>query len=143
GLGDRWWVALAGAGPRRACLPAAAAVAAIRHSIPACAALCERCAGRDRRVDGTKCCSSRPYGRALSSAGERCLHTAEVTGSKPVAPTGFDHNQRGGGPEAAATAPLEATRRARRRKRPESAARWDGGCPEGRSRDLAFVMRCT
>src|SRR5438874_13009482 len=25
--------------------------------------------------------------RALSSAGERCLHTAEVTGSKPVAPT--------------------------------------------------------
>ena len=26
--------------------------------------------------------------RALSSAGERCLHTAEVTGSIPVAPTG-------------------------------------------------------
>ena len=25
--------------------------------------------------------------RALSSAGERCLHTAEVTGSIPVAPT--------------------------------------------------------
>ena len=34
--------------------------------------------------------------RALSSAGERCLHTAEATGSIPVAPTG-----RGRRPKAA------------------------------------------
>ena len=30
-----------------------------------------------------------PRHRALSSAEERCLHTAEVTGSNPVAPTPF------------------------------------------------------
>jgi hypothetical protein len=28
-----------------------------------------------------------PWIRAISSAGERCLHTAEVTGSIPVSPT--------------------------------------------------------
>ena len=34
-----------------------------------------------------RCWTAGTSGRALSSAGERCLHTAEVTGSKPVAPT--------------------------------------------------------
>ena len=45
-----------------------------------------------------------PVIRAISSAGERCLHTAEVTGSNPASPTtrfeldvsgAFRHNRGG------------------------------------------------
>src|SRR5262249_32637208 len=48
-----------------------------------CAALGSRCACTCRSAALHRCA----YGRALSSAGERSLHTGEVVGSIPTAPT--------------------------------------------------------
>ena len=45
-----------------------------------------RCDPHHRTVDS-------PPPRACSSAGERCLHTAEATGSKPVTPTSTNASQ--------------------------------------------------
>jgi hypothetical protein len=67
--------------------------------------------GGDLAADGRRCWSDCIFERALSSAGERCLHTAEVTGSKPVAPTASGDTRKH---RRSGTAPQRATHAARR-----------------------------